>query len=225
MKKFTWYFLFCVCLLSLSGCSWSGGTDNSDNQQQTDEQNTDQTVPAQPNVTDNQPDMYKVTDSAAVLEKAKKSANLATEKAKKWQSDAKLILVSTNYFSSLDDSGVIDKFIFTSDINTELYFSIDIARSDNKFTRTLIYRDDYRLKSGVQPIPIKYWKVNYAQAIEKADMMGGYQFRQEHPNFQVTQMLSLADNKNLAWYIVYSATGSDQSFRITIDASSGEQII
>ncbi|MFZ5392235.1 MAG: hypothetical protein ACOZAR_03485 [Patescibacteria group bacterium] len=232
MKKISLFLLPIVFAGILAGCSlWGSSNENSD------QAAGDQTVVTEPiNQGDNQNidspvntdpvgGMYVVTNPADVLEKAKKSANLANEKARKWQSDAKLILLSTNYFSSLNDEGVIDKFIYTSDINTELYFSIDITRSDQKFTRTLIYRDDYRLKSGVLPIPIKYWKITYAQALEKADMLGGYQFRKDHPNYQVSQMLSLADGKNLAWYIVYSAPGSDQSFRITIDSSTGEQIL
>jgi len=226
MKKITWYFSVLIFGFVLVGCGSNNNTTDQNNQS-----SQDQTVVAQPsdqtNIQTNNTagDMYKVTSPTDVLEKAKKSANLATEKAKKWQSDAKLILLSTTYFSSLSDDSVIDKFIFTSDINTDLYFSIDVARSDQKFTRTLIYRDDYRLKSGVQPIPIKYWKVTYAQALEKADLLGGYQFRKDHPNYQVSQMLSLADGKNLAWYLVYTAPGSDQSYRITIDSSTGEQIL
>ncbi len=232
MKKISLFLLPIVFAGILTGCSlWGSSNENSD------QTTGDQTVATEPvNQGDNQNidsqvdadpvgGMYVVTNPADVLEKAKKSANLANEKARKWQSDAKLILLSTNYFSSLNDEGVIDKFIYSSDINTELYFSIDINRSDQKFTRTLIYRDDYRLKSGVLPIPIKYWKITYAQALEKADMLGGYQFRKDHPNYQVSQMLSLADGKNLAWYIIYSAPGSDQSFRITIDSSTGEQIL
>ena len=138
MKKINLISAVLVSALLMAGC----GSSNTSNQNS--QTTNDQTTTAQPannnlnsqgnssqtnttTTTTTTSDMYKVTNPTDVLTKAKTSANLATEKAKKWQSDAKLILLSTNYFSSLSDDGVIDKFIFTSDINTDLYFSIDIC--------------------------------------------------------------------------------------------------
>ncbi|MFA4930517.1 MAG: hypothetical protein WC570_01465 [Patescibacteria group bacterium] len=229
MKKYFVGGLF-IGILMLTGCSVFGDNDNTTDDQtdQTTIENNDNTLVSEENgktTDDVLDDVYKVEDNEQVLNKAKELFNLANDLALDWQSDAKLLLVSSKYFSSLKDDGVVDKFIFSSDLQPRYYWAIDISRSDtSKFTRTLIFRDDYILKKGVLNIPIKYWKVSYAEAMEKADILGGYQYRQDHPNYQISQMLSLADNNNLAWYIVYTSPDSEEILSIVIDASSGEQI-
>ena len=218
-----------MVLLIAPGCSIGGSNQANTTTNNTDQnQNTGDTT----DTNSNQPvdelageDVYKMADQTAALEKAKELFNTANNLAKRWQSDAELLIVSTKYFSTLDDAGVVDKFIFSSDKNPDYYWSIDISREDtSKFTRTLIFRDDYIVKSDVLNIPTKYWKVTYAEALEKADMLGGYQFRKDYPSYQVSQLLSLAGGKNLAWYIVYSSPGAEAPYSIVIDAFSGEEI-
>lgn len=232
MKKYFVYSLL-VASLFLSGCSlWGGSEDGSQDGDQGDSQvieenggeegsdNGDEQI-----ISDDLSDVYKVEDEEAVLAKAKDLYNLANELALDWQSDARLLLVSTRYFSSLDEEGVVDKFVFSSDLQPRYYWSIDISRDDiSQYTRTLIFREDYILKEGVLNIPIKYWKVTYAAALEKADILGGYQYRRDYPSYQISQMLSLADNNNLAWYVVYTSPETEDNLRIVIDAATGEQI-
>ncbi len=164
-------------------------------------------------------DYYKVTDINANLQSAKDRYNLANGLALKWQADAVLLLLSTRYVDSLSEDGAVDRFLFSSNIQPDVYFAIDIARDDlTRYTRNLIYVEDYALKSGVMPIPMKYFKTTSSEALEIADSMGGAQFRSDNPNYEVTMVLSLAGGNNLAWYVVYSAPGID-SFEVIVNAN------
>lgn len=224
MKKYIFSLSIVAILLTTGGLSCSSdSTQDQSSQNNNQDQQNDQSTTSVADVV--QLTYYAVGDLDQVGKKSKEITTLATNLAKKWQSDAKLVLISTNYFSSLADVGVVDKFLFSSDLKSDMYWSIDISRDDiNKYTRTLIYRDDYVLKAGVLPIPMKYWRINYAQSLEIADKLGGAEYRQKYPNYQVSQILSLSGGKNLAWYIVYSTTDNNDLLSVIVDASSGQQI-
>jgi len=164
---------------------------------------------------------YVVTNEVQSLENAKERFNLAFEKAREWQTEVDLMLVSVVYSNSLSDAGVFDRFLFASDLDTDWYFYIDISRTDSDvYTRSLVYRDDYVIKSDVLPIPTKYWKMSVERTLEYVDSQGGAQFRADNSDYQVEMLLSLAGGKNLAWYVVYSAPGV-ADYRVVIDANSG----
>ncbi|MBU0647557.1 hypothetical protein KJ855_00075 [Patescibacteria group bacterium] len=219
-------------VLVLGGCTWFGGEKTVDDSQEgiaMEEEVAEEVTEGEVIVEENMGDLeglYKVDNQQAVLTKAKDLFNLANDLALDWQSDALLLLVSSRYTNSLEDTEAVDKFIYTSDLRPEYYWSIEISRGDmSLYTRTLIFREDYVLKSGVKPIPLKYWQVTYAEALEKADILGGYQFRKDYPNYQVSQMLSMADDQNLAWYVTYSSIDTEDDLNITIDANTGEEIV
>jgi len=150
---------------------------------------------------------------------------LANSFAKAWQTDAQILLVSTKYVGTLDGENVVDRFLFSSNLRPDLYFAIDISRTDiTKYTRSLIYADDYVLRAGVKPIPMLYWKTTATKALEIADSKGGAQYRKDNVNYTVTEVLSLAGGNNLAWYLVYSSPDSSNVFEIIIDCSNGEEI-
>lgn len=184
----------------------NGGTDNN--------QTTDTVMPG----------AYKINDPQAILSRAKESFSKANGLATKWQTDAKLILISTNYIGDYEDKGVIDQYIFISDNQKDMLFAVNVPRDDHsKFNRMLIFKEDVPLSSKVKPLPLQYWKINYAQALEKADAMGGYSYRRDHPNFQMSQTLSLVENRNMAWTMIYkSQDGKD--FEVVLDSSSGQEI-
>lgn len=169
-------------------------------------------------------DYYLVTNEAQSLQKAKERFNLAFEKAREWQTEVDLMLVSVVFNRGLSDVGVYDRFLFSSDLDTDLYFIIDILRDDpSVFTRTLVYRNDYNIKSDVLPIPVQYWKMSVEKTLEQVDSQGGAQFRADNSAYQVDMMLSLAGGRNLAWYVVYSAPGVTP-FEKIIDANYGMEI-
>lgn len=210
MNKILSGLLLCLSVLSFTGCWGTTSTDTT-----TEEPEVVVTEPPQDTL-----DYYKVLDKTANLNNSKDRYNLANDSAKKWQADAKLLLVSTKYSNSLAETGVVDRFLFSSDIRPDLYFAIDIARDNiDRYTRNLIYVEDYALKSGVMPIPLKYWKTTANEALEIADAAGGAKFRKDNPNFTVTQVLSLAGGNNLAWYVVYEANNAEP-FQAVIDTGS-----
>jgi len=212
MKKTLVGLLIVLNIFVFSGCTWWSAEE------------------VEPEVVQEEPqpevvlDYYKILDVDANLEFAKGRFNLANDSALEWQADAQLLLVSTKFVNSLSDIGVVDRFLFSSNIRPDLYFAIDISREDiDRYTRNLIFVEDYVLKSGVLPLPLKYWGVTANEAIEMADSMGGAQFRDDNTTYNVTQVLSLAGGNNMAWYIVY--TSGENVFEVIIDASSSEVIV
>lgn len=183
-------------------------------------------VPTEPEVVVDEPqlDYYVVTNEAQSLQLAKDRFSVAFAKAQEWQTEVDLMLVSVSFVNEFSDEGAYDRFLFSSDLDPDLYFSIDILRSDPEvYTRSLIYRDDYVIKSDVKPIPIKYWNMSVEKTLELVDSQGGAEFRANNPDFKVEMLLSLAGGTNLAWYVVYSAPGATD-FRTIVDANSGEII-
>jgi hypothetical protein len=218
MKKY----IFGILILSLflTGC-WGATTDNTEVDQTTPAQTEEEQVP----VVEETLDYYTVTDINKDVQDAKNRYDLATGFAKEWQTDAQILLVSTKYVGSLRGDNVVDRFLYVSNLRPDLYFAIDISRMDiTKYTRNLIYTDDYVLRAGVKPIPLGYWKTSATKALEIADSTGGAQYRKDNPNYQVTEVLSLAGGNNLAWYIVYSSPDTDSIYEIVIDCANGQEI-
>lgn len=236
MKRYLPVVLVFAFFVLMTGCSLTGGggetqaspepsasadpTTSSDPVATNDPQSQDNNSEGGGNVQGS----YKINDPQALLSRAKESSTKAGGLATKWQADAKLILISSNYLASYDDKGVIDQYIYSSDGQKDLLFAVNIPREDHsKFNRMLIYKEDVPLSSKVMPLPLKYWKVSYAQAIEKADAMGGYAFRQDNPNFQMSQTLSLVSGRNMAWTMIYKSANA-KDFEVVIDANSGQEI-
>lgn len=217
MKKIASLFLVILLMLVINGCGNTTDTSTTENTNQENTTNTENSTNGQETVV---LDYYKVTDKTVNLNAAKDRYNLANKYALQWQADAVLLLVSTKFNNKLSDEGAVDRYLFSSNIRPDLYFAIDIARDNiDRYTRNLVYVEDYALKSGVMPIPLRYWKTTANEALEIADAQGGAQFRKDNPNYIVTQVLSLTGGKNLAWYIVYEAPGVN-SFEIIIDTWS-----
>jgi len=187
-------------------------------------QSTTDTPVNEPVVTQPQLSYYVLANEAQALQSAKDRYNLAFAKAQEWQAEVDLMLVSVTFRGDLANTGVYDRFLFASDLEPDKYFSIDISREDPKiFTRSLIFREDYKIKTGVLPVPVKYWKMSVEKTLEFVDSQGGAQFRNDNSDYKVEMLLSLAGGRNLAWYVVYSAPGV-KPFEMIVDANTGSVI-
>ena len=91
--------------------------------------------------------------------------------------------------------------------------------------RSRIPKTDYRL--NYQPIILKYWKLNWLSALQKAEQAGGKSFREKYSNeaLQITAELAHLCPKNyLCWRIKYLALKSKDSKTVLVNANTGEVV-
>lgn len=163
-------------------------------------------------------------DNLAV--QARKEFTFASSKATEWRADSIPVAVKTSYTRSINPVNGKNTYIFISPSQNQYYFTLtfDQAQNDtgtNNFERALYFKADYFLPTSVVNMPIKYWKLDYIEALKKADDAGGKDIRANNQEYDVNMVLSAEEGKNLAWKIEY-LLGGKQAYTISYNAFTGE---
>ena len=145
----------------------------------------------------------------------------AQQKAKIWRVDANLVHFSAKF--SADLGQVTETYTFGSAADAYNWWTIAYSEETGKSVRALIPKEDY-LGTNLLPIPTKFWKINYVEALQLADTNGGSDYRQSHLEYQVITSLAVGQPKNYLWWTVeYTAKGVEP-LKILINPSSKEVI-
>lgn len=141
------------------------------------------------------------------------------------QPDAVLVLLSTKYINSLSNTFGLSTnyYIYSSPSKPDYYFLVNVPRNGlDPMKRFLMPVQDFELDFSVLPIPLEYWKVNYAKALQLAEAQGGSNFRSQHKTFDVSVILARPAGKYLNWFITYKATdGSGARLQVQVDSNTG----
>ena len=161
-----------------------------------------------------------------LIAQAKKEYEFAAGKAVEWRKDAIPIATKISYTKSIDPKNGKDTYIFVSPSENKYYFTLtfDQAQNDkgtNVFQRALYFKEDYFLSKTTVNMPVKYLKMNYIQALQKADESGGKSVRMDNKEYDVNMVLSAEEGKNLMWKVEY-LIGAGAEYTVSYNAYTGE---
>ena len=148
----------------------------------------------------------------------------AESAVKTLQPDAILQLVSIKFINSLSDQTGLatNYYIYASASNPNFYYLVNMPRNGERLKRFLMPVEDLDLPFDLLPIPAKYWKLSYADALKAAEQRGGSDFRAKHKTFEVSAILAIPAGQYLSWFVTYRATdGTGDVLKASVDANSG----
>ena len=202
-----------LLIFGTAGCSLTKkqSTPTETDQQTTD--NTDTTQTAAQNLTN--------IDPSAVSEKTLANSRLSREKAAQWQSDAALYYVSLKLDPTLSPDGTTETYTYGSANSPNAWWTISLSQSTGKFIRAIIPKEDY-LGTNINPINTAFWKINYVQAFQTAELSGGKDFRTANPDAQISLDLFQGQPKGWLWWIVKYESAGASPLNILVNANTGE---
>ncbi len=152
----------------------------------------------------------------------KQNLDLATEKAKKWRSDAVLVYVQVKLTSTTPGQGS-ETYVFDSPTLKDYHFAFTISQKSKNYIRAIIPTEDY-LGSGLLPIESKYWKLNYVSALQLSEEEGGKEFREQNLDWEIELNLKRGEPQNwLYWFVEYK-TEAGASLSVQINSNTGEVV-
>lgn len=151
--------------------------------------------------------------------------DFAFTKAKEWKSDVAPVAAIVKYTGSIDDKNGKNTYVFVSPSLSQYYFTLTFdqikgANGENVFQRILYFKEDYFLPTNTAVLPISYYKLDYLEALKKADELGGKNIRADNPNYDVNLVLSAQTDGFLMWDVEYLVSGS-KLFSVSINAFDG----
>ena len=135
--------------------------------------------------------------------------------AKKWQSNAELVMVSVKLPSDLSLNNATQTYTYGSSNDTQYWWTYSLSEQTQKFVRALVNKEDY-LGTSLTPIPKKFWRTNFIEAFQIADNYQGAEFRLNNQNVEITETLSVGKPNNYLWWLVEYKTplGNNLTVRI-----------
>ena len=144
--------------------------------------------------------------------------SLAKQKANEWKGDAYLASITVKLPIDLSLNNATETYVFGSQSDPDYWWTMSLAESTNKYIRAIIPKTDY-LGNVLPQIPEKYWKTNYLQAFQAADLYQGAAFRASNANTEISVTLSVGDPKGWLWWTVEYKSSTGNSLKIRINAS------
>nr|AQS30610.1 hypothetical protein [uncultured bacterium]AQS31135.1 hypothetical protein [uncultured bacterium] len=219
-------------VIALAGVSCSRGLQTTDNAVDNTLDNTvaDNAVVDNTAVINPTNQTTTTVSSSGLPDPASVKASLATETSgaetavKTLQADAVLQLVSIKFINSLSDQTGLSTnyYIYASASNPNFYYLVNMPRNGEKLKRFLMPVEDLDLPFDLLQIPVKYWKLSYAEALQSVEQRGGSDFRAKHKTFEVSAILAIPAGQYLSWFVTYRATdGTGDVLKASVDANSG----
>jgi len=165
-------------------------------------------------------------DVAALESQGSKEYDFAFSKAKEWRNDCAPVAVVIKYAGSIDINNGKSTYVFLSPSLPDYYFTLTLdqaknAKGENNYERVLNFKADYFLPQNSVVLPLKYWAINYVDALKKADDSGGKNIRSANKNYDVNLVLSEQQGGLLLWDVEYLVNGN-KLYSTTFDAYQGK---
>jgi len=159
-------------------------------------------------------------------DQARREFNFAFAKAKEWRDDSLFFGMVARYKGGIARENGKNTYIFASPSLADFYWTIVIDQAKNEngehdYERIIYYREDYFLPDNVAVVPMQYWSLDYLDALQKADELGGKDIRAAYKNYDVNVLLSAREDRYLMWDVEY-LVDDESRFFISINAYNGE---
>ncbi len=148
---------------------------------------------------------------------------IASKKALEWKKDAQFVFLKIQIPGDLNLKKITETYVFTSTASKTLYWTIGFDLEKN-YIRALIWKDDFLKEESPKKIATQFWEIDWITAFQKAEIMGGKEFREKHQeDLEITINLTHAQPKNyLYWIVTYNSLESGEKKIVQINASTGE---
>lgn len=166
---------------------------------------------------------YLTVDPTTLESTIQADNSLAQQKAQIWKKDAVLYQVSIKLPSNLAVGQATEVYTYGSSSDAYNWWTLNVSQKTSKSIRAIVPKEDY-LGTTLQPIPLKFWKMSYVEALQMAETNGGSNFRTQHPDSQVTVNLSVSQPKNFLWWSVEYEPIAGETFKILVNPATSEVI-
>ena len=164
--------------------------------------------------------------ASSLSAQAKREFDTAFAKARDWKADAILVAAMIDYTQKIDPANGTDSFAFYSPSEPQYYWTMTFNQkalsSGSTYSRAIYYKDDYKLPADTVPVAMKYWTNDFVKALQKADEIGGKDFRSKNAVYDINILLSSKKDQYLVWKVGY-LVGGQILFSKDIDAYTGEE--
>jgi hypothetical protein len=101
------------------------------------------------------------------------------------------------------------------------WWTIVFSAKTSKSVRALIPKEDY-LGTTVPTIDTKFWKSNFVDALQLAEVNGGSDYRDNHDSVDVSINLAVGQPKHFLWWNIEYSSSSGDPLKILINPATKE---
>ncbi len=164
---------------------------------------------------------YLGIDPASLDSVIKANYQLAEAKVKDWKKDAVLYHFSVKIPSDLTPGKATEVYTFGSPTDAYNWWTMNISGKTGKSVRAIIPKEDY-LGTTLNPVPLRFWKSNYIEALQLAEINGGSDFRATHAEAEISVSLAVGQPRNYLWWTVEYHPISGESFKRLVHPETKE---
>lgn len=145
----------------------------------------------------------------------------AKQLASRWNSDAKLVSVAVNFVNELSlEKMDYEYFVFRSAQVSDKLAIVDTSQKPARFS--VVEAISMPSVENTVEIPQSFWQVNFINAINLVENVGGNEFRTANSNgYKVSAILGQKRGDVLAWYVTYANQDDTEEEKWVVNASSG----
>jgi hypothetical protein len=145
----------------------------------------------------------------------------AKQLASRWNSDAKLVSVAVNFVNELSlEKMDYEYFVFRSAQVSDKLAIVDTSQKPARFS--VVEAISMPSVENTVEIPQSFWQVNFINAINLVENVGGNEFRTANGNgYKVSAILGQKRGDVLAWYVTYANQDDTEEEKWVVNASSG----
>lgn len=166
---------------------------------------------------------YLNIDPTSLDATLKESFNLAESKSKLWRQDAQLVHYSVKIPNGFTIGTITETYSYGSTADPFNWWTITISAKNNKVVRALIPKEDY-LGTNYGPIPQRFWKINFIEALQLAEINGGSDYRKGKANVEATATLAISEPKNYLWWAIEYRSSTGDPYKLLINPSTKEVV-
>lgn len=166
---------------------------------------------------------YLVIDPVTVDESIQINRNVAAEKVKSWHEQASLYHFSVKVPANLEVGKATEVYTYGSLDDAYNWWTMNFSGKSGKSVRAMIPKEDY-LGTDIQPIPEQFWKINYVQALQVADVSGGADYRKQYPAAEIVISLAVGEPKQYLWWVVEYNAPLTESLKILVNPVTKEAV-
>lgn len=203
--------------LVLTGCKKNA------EDQPTDQPSGETTTETQQPDTGTGGDSLTTVAPATINSQVTTNLNLATNASKAWQPDAALVYASVELPASLTIDSGNEVYVFGSAADPANWWTYSISQDTGKFVRAIIPKEDF-LGASLDPVNTSYWQMNYAEALQLAEVNGGNAFRTSNSGTRVTIFLSQRAPRGWLWWTVEYTAPSGEKKALLVNPNRGEVV-
>lgn len=145
----------------------------------------------------------------------------AETKSKLWQKNARFTHFSAKFPVDFQLGTITETYTYGADEEAYNWWTLTISGKTGKSVRAIIPKEDF-LGTSYPAIPTQFWKTNYIDALQLAEVNGGSQYRAVNAGTEVTASLAVGQPKNYLWWTVEYSAPAGEALSILVNPATKE---